>query len=812
MLFDFRHAFRQLTKAPGFTAVIVLTLALGIGANTAIFSFFYGILLRPLPVVMPERVALIRQSTPSTGDLKFTADEFLELQARSRTLDELACYSTEIATITGYGAAEAAFCAIVSPNFFSLLGARPRIGRVFAPDELTPVDGAIGPRQAVLSDRFWRQHFGAQTALLGQSLVFNGVPFTVIGIMPPGFEFPRWVDFWLSPAGPLPEREVNVPGATELDTGALFLSILGRASDGVSASDIEKEFAQLLSTGVGSRQVERMVRSENLHQRLVGSARPALAMLLGCVGLVLLLACANVANLLLARATTRQREMGIRAALGGTRWRVARQLLTESMVLAGLGGIAGVLLGTWGTDLLIAVAPTELPRLSEVRLDMWVIGFAVGVSVMTGIAFGIVPAFHAASVDLTRLMKEGETTVSAGAGSLRLRGALVAAEVAVSLVLMIVAVLLFRSFSRTVAVDLGLDTHGVVKARVVFGGAAYDTPEKRLAVYRAVQDRLASVAGIESIGLSWNQPVNEVWLRRGFAVDSVAFDAAGEVPQAGVHPVSPGFFDTLRIDLRQGRGFTPADDEHAPPVVIVNESLARHFFPVGKAVGGRLRFINESATPEGPWAEIVGVVEDVRHDGAETPAGFQIYQPYPQAPIPSFFVTMRTRFDPTTAGNALKGVVASIDPKMPVSYVADLAETAAWPGVKRRFALVLVGTFAALALVLAAVGIYAVMTYAVTQRLREIGIRMAMGASREAVVRLVLRHAFQIVGAGLLVGVAGGAGAALLLERLLYETQPLDPVTFVTVPLVFAAIALLACWVPVRRATRIDPAMAMRAE
>ncbi len=810
MLSDLRFALRSLLKTPGFTAVIVFTLALGIGANTAIFSFFRGILLHSLPYEDPQSIVLLKKGARDFGEpmgveTGLLAADFRDLQPLTQTLWEMTAYTLDSATLTGRGTADLAVAAVVSPNFFSMLGSHAVVGRTFSPAD---VGNATG-RLAVLSHSYWQSRFGGDPAIIGQTITLNNVPFTVVGVMPADFEFPREAHLWVTPAAIVPENAIGQPVLDFSGRGNYLRTILGRLKPGVTFAQAEKELAALVGRLPNPNAAKRSVHLVNMLDQSVGNVRPALAMLLGCVGLVLLIACLNVANLMLSRATARQREIGIRLALGSGRWRIARQLLSESMVLALLGGGGGVLLSWWGLDLLVHLAPSDIPRLVAVHIDTRVLTFALTISILAGLACGLAPILGTARSDLVTATKSGDRGGSAGAGPRRLRAGLVGGEVAISLVLLVAAGLLMRSLEKMQAVSWGFNPAQVVSARVAFLDDRYRENSARLIFYRTLLEKLEAVREFDSVGTSLDR-IGQTWVHLPFVPEGQTYPKPEDAPQASFHLcVSPGYFHALGITLLQGRAFTPADDQKSGRVVIIDEAMARRFFPGRPAVGQRISF----QTPGGDqWAEIIGVVASVKSDGPVVESLPDIYLPFPQIPWNNFFVHVRTQLDVATTGEAIKRIVHGIDGDVPVTDLASMEQVTAKPSDLRKFPLRLLSVFALLALALAAVGIYAVTAYGVAQRTREIGVRVALGAQPREIVTLVLRQGFRPIAVGLVVGFAASAVTAFAMRKLLFGVAPLDAPTFAFIPLLLAVIALVACWLPAHRATKVDPIVALRAE
>lgn len=799
---DVGYGLRMLRKTPGFTVVVVLTLALGIGANTAIFSFFQGVLLRPLPLAEPDRVVIFQQAPGRTGHIKaegvgLLSGDYLDIKRNSRSLSDAATYALDALTLTGVDTPDMINCVSVTHNFFTVLGAKAAVGRVFTPEDLR--DGA---RLAVLNYSYWRSMFGGSRDVIGKQVTLDGVGFTIVGVMPPDYDFPLLAKFYLSCAGPTPE---GMPGDEQAFTGRgrRVRTIVGRLQPGVSVKQAEAELDTLVRALPNPAELKRPVYLVTMRDQIVGSVRGALGVLLGCVGLVLLLACLNIANLALARANSRQRETGIRLALGAGRWRLVRQTLTESVLIALMGGALGIGLGFLGLRLLVALAPQDLPRLATVAVDGWVLAFALGISVLTGIGFGLAPAFELTAVDLSRTLNEATRGGSTGVERRRLRSVLVGGEVAISLVLLVAAGLLLRSFWQMQAVSWGIDAQQMVSMRV---GLPAGSTGDYLVPYKTLLDQLEHEPGFEAVGTSFDR-VGISWWQGPFAPDTHAFAKPEDMPKSSFHTVNPGYFHALRIPVMQGRAFTDDDNEKGRRVIIVDANLARTWYPEGGAVGRKMKFGRN-----GGEAEIVGVVGPVKSNGPEAAPGVDIYLPALQVMTNNLFVLVRTRLPAGTAIAAVRRIVRGIDPALPVTDLATMEEVVDRAAAGRRFPLLIICAFAGLALTLAAIGIYAVTAFAVAQRTREIGIRMALGSEAGAVVALLVRQGAVPIAIGLAIGLAGGTALAFAMRTLLFGVAPLDLATFLSVPLVLSAIAGVACWLPARRAALVDPIITLRAE
>ena len=807
LLSDFRHALRLAFKNPGFTAVAVLTLAIGIGAATAIFSMIDAVLLRPLFKNQDELVTIWGRS-PTKGEqlIEVSWLDYQDWKRGSRSFADMALMSASDSdvTITGDGEPVPVRARLVTANFFQLLGANAAVGRVFTAEDVKE----NAPWTAVISHGLWQRNFGSDREVLGKTLMVDGNPQVVVGVMPPGFRLPEGVDIW-SPSEPLFANEQVQP--------IRFQQVIARLKPGVSLELAQEDMNGLLprlETESPKRYNDyRTVLTPLVHE-VLGDTRPALLVLLTAVGLLLLIACANVAGLLLARAVSRQKETAVRTALGAGRLRLIRQLLSESLILALLSAALGLLFAWGGLKVLLAFGPGDIPRLDQVGIDGRVLLFAVLASLGTVLLFGLAPALQAASPNLTETLKDGGKS-SAGRRSSRLRKALVAGEVALALVLLVGAGLMIQSFLRLQRIDLGFRTENILTLRLSLPGLQYDAPEKWGQFFRRAVEEVESLPGVEQASVVLLRPLSQPI---GWDYD---FTIEGQSPEEqAANPISnhersiPGYFQTLGIPLIQGRDFTWADDKGAQLVAIINESTAKRFFPGQDPIGKRLHWGKPTAgEPQAPWITIVGVVGDVRYRdlGAFRP---DIYVPYLQNPYPTMDMVIRTTGDPLERVEEVRQRIFALDKDMPLTKVTTLEQSFSDSIARPRLRAMLLGLFAAMALLLAAVGLYGIIAYSVSQRLQEIGIRLALGADRRDVVRLILRQGVSLTLLGLAAGliIALAVGATGLITELLYEVKAHDLLTFALVPLVLIAVTLIASFLPARRATKVDPLVALRYE
>jgi putative ABC transport system permease protein len=805
---DLRYGIRTLMKNPGFTFVVVLTLALGIGANTAIFSVVNGVLLRPLPYYEPERLVMVWAEQPiqkaqlGVTDYPVTVADFVDWRNQNQVFEHMAAMFGHRPNLTGGGEPESVAALYASASLFPLLGARLAMGRAFLPEE----DLAGADRVVVLSHGLWQERYGADPKIIGQKITLDNRGFTVIGVTAPGFQFPQ--------RGELPARfrvamkiDLYLPfGFTPAEMNDRLddrLAVVARLKPGISVVQASAEMsaiARRLTEQYPQTNTDRGVRLTPLHQQAVGKARTALLVLLGAVGFVLLIACANVANLLLARAAGRQKEMAIRAALGASRWRVVRQLLSESLLLAFSGGAAGLLLAWRLVELLLSIASDNLPRAQDIRLDTRVAGFTLVVSLLTGIVFGLLPALQASKINFGEALKEGGRD-SAGLLRRRLRGFLVVGEVALALVLLVGAGLLTRSFARLTEVDPGFDPRRILMMNVWPQPPKYTNAQAN-AFHQRTLERVRGLPGVEAAAMVYSAPLSGEGLRNSFGIEG---RPAEETFNAGVRIISPEFFKTFRVPLVDGRLLAESDDAKAPPVVAVSESLARIYFANENPVGKRIII-------SGGTRAIVGVVGDIKYSALDEEARAEVYFPMAQSTRRTMSLAVRASGDPMQIVAAVRGQVRAEDKEMPISNLQTMERLMDKSVAPRRFNMLLLGLFALVGLALAAVGLYGVMSYTVTQRTREIGVRMAMGAQTGAVLRLIVGEGMKLAIIGALLGLGGALALTRLMKTLLYGVSATDPLTFIAIAAALIIVALLACWIPARRAASMDPLVSLRVE
>jgi putative ABC transport system permease protein len=799
---DLHYALRRLFKAPGFTLVAVVTLALGIGASSAIFSVVNGVLLEPLPY--PEADRLVGVYHTSEGQRAvMSGPNFTDVARLATTIENAAAISTGRAILTGEGEPIRLPIAEVSASLFNVLRVRPEAGRTFSATENTPGSTAV----VILSHGLWRQRFGGDPGVIGRRIMLDGDPKEVIGVMPAGFSYPEGREAWL----PLEYDENFV----RMQRGAWYLDVVARLKPGVSPERSAAEIGTIggqLAAQFPNDNAEIGMTAYPLLESMVGEIRRAVFVLLGAVGFVLLIACTNVANLLLARAAAREPEMAVRSALGANRLRLVRQLLTESVILSLVGAGLGLLLSIWGVDLLTRLKPEGIPRLDNVRVDGVVILFTVATAIVTGILFGLVPAFSATR-GVSNILKDGGRGAIGARHTGRVRGVLVVAELALAVMLLAGAGLLLRSFMKLQAVDPGFKVDKALTFDISLPDARYREDGRRVAFFDQLMPRLRALPGAQAASAVMGLPLSGLDFIISFEVKGRPPVPPAQQPAMQVRVASPGYFEAIGIPIRRGRLFTDADTAGTPPVVLITESAARQFFPnedpIGKTI--TLGWRRGPGTPRA-GGEVVGVLGDIKDEGLNEPDPPQIYLPYRQWPVSSMSVVLKSSVPPLSLAGAVRTEVYAIDGSLPVSNVSTLDAVVAKSISQQRFYMLLLTIFAGVALVLAAVGIFGVLSYAVSQRTREIGIRMALGAQGRTVIRLIVFEALVLVALGVAAGLAGGLVLSQTMSKMLFDVAPTDPATYATVAAVLAAVALAASYVPARRATRVDPIVALRAE
>ena len=805
---DFRYGARMLLKNPGFTVVAVLALALGIGANSAIFSVVNTVLLRPLPYQDPDGLVMVWEDDTKGGYPRNTpaAANYVDWRDQNQVFEGMAAIADQTFNLTGTGEPERISGKRVSANLFPLLGVEPQLGRAFLPEE----DQPGGNRVAVLSHGLWQRRFGSDASITGKPLTLNGESFTVVGVMPPHFQFPSREDELWVPIAFTSQEAAN--------RGRHYLKVIARMKPGVTLQQAQTEMTAIaarLQQQYPDQNTDLGATITPLHEHVVGDIKPALLVLLGAVGFVLLIACANVANLLLARAAVRQKEISIRVALGAGRLRLVRQFLTESILLAGLGGAVGLLLAVWGISILTAFIPDNISQAKAITMDVEVLLFTLGISLLTGLIFGLAPALQASRFNLNETLKEGGRDSAAGSRGNRIRGLLVIAEVAVSLILLIGAGLLVNSFLRLRNVDPGFRADNLLTMQIELPQLKYPDHARRTAFYTELLRRVESLPGVKSAAVTTNLPLYSQGNSITFGIEGRPDPAPGQGKRPGVvtRVISPHYFQTMGIQLLQGRQFNEQDKVDAPAVAVINETMARRFWPDGDFIGKRITPGPVTSTSPDDWITIVGVAKDVRQFELMTDPKPQMYLSYVQA---GFFsprdLVVSTNVEPLSMATAVRRAVWDVDKDQPVSKIRTMQDIVSESVARQRFSMLLLGIFSGVALVLAAVGIYGVMSYSVTQRTREFGIRMALGARTFDVVKLAVGGGLKLIFIGILIGLAAAYVLTRVMASLLYGVSATDPTTFVTISLVLVGVAVVASFIPARRATKVDPMVALRAE
>ena len=805
---DLRFALRLLRKSPGFTAIAVLTLALGIGANTAIFSFVYGVLLAPLPYKDASQLIVLNETTPRVGNVSVSYPNFQDWRTQSKAFSQVAFIEETSFNLAGISQPENIIADAVSPNFLSLMGVRPLLGRDFDPSEEKPGTAPV----VLLSYPLWRSHFGGDRSAIGRTITLDGRSFTIIGVLPANY---RWLDkidvmlpigIWVTGNSSATDRS---------DRGNS--TVVGRLAPGASLAQARAEMesiAAALAKEYPAANDQFGVRLQTIRDAYVSDTQQALLVLLGAVIFVLLIACANVANLFLVRGAARTKEIALRIAFGASRWRIIRQMLTESFVLALLGGVLGLVLARGGIRGMTSMIPIDMLSGASVNLNGAVLLFTTGIVLLAAFVFGLAPALHSTKQDVQSELKESGRTASAGAAQNRVRSVLATAEVSLALILLAGAGLMMKSLYNLVNVNPGFQPEHVLSMEIYLSSQKYGKDPAILNFWQQVLDRVHALPGVESAAVGTGVPLTGDHSRTDITIEGMALPKPGSFPHPDVHTVSPDYAATLGMALERGRTFTDADNEQGQLVAMVNAKLARQFWPNTDPIGKRFmwgRFKPDSKTPP-KWITVVGVVGDTKLYGLENPARLEVYEPLRQDANNDMHMVVKSRLDPATLTSEIRGRVASVDKDEPIFNISTMNELRSNSVATQSLTLVLLGLFSGLALVLAAIGIYGVISYSVAQRTHEIGIRRALGAQHKDVLRMVLGQGGKIALTGVAIGVAASFGLTPLMTSLLYGVSASDPLTFAGVSILLALVALAACYIPARRAMKVDPMVALRYE
>ena len=805
MLSDLRYSFRMLRKSPGFTIIAVLTLALGIGANTAIFSVINAVLLRPLPYPESDRLVILAETDTDQPSISISFPDYLDWKKDNHVFDELAVTRRESYNLSGLPGRqpEQISGAIVTANFFKVIGLKPQIGRVFTSEE----DRAGGPQVAVIGDQLWQRIFQRDPRVLGRSVNFGGQFYTIIGVMPPQMFSPRTVEVWF----PLMRRATGTSWTMRENHPGLYG--WGRLKKGVSLEDAGAELSAItarLSKLYPDSNSKVGATVTRLLENQVGEYRASLTLLLAAVVVVLLIGCANLANLLAARGASRSREFAVRVAIGATRWQIVKQLLIESLVLALFGGALGFAFAAWGRDLLVALCPAGVRRFQETNLDGWVMAFTGLLALVTSILFGLWPAWTTSRANVQVALKSGAHGSSDAPGARRSRELLIVIEVALTLVLLSSAALVLKSFAKTMALSLGFEPRNLLTARVDLPSPAYDDEKKLIVFSNALLGKLQQIPGVEKAAVAANPPFMTGW-QDGFLPEGAPEPPPGQQPSAEMAVVTNDYFPTIGTPLLRGRSFQEQDTKDAPPIMIVDQLMVDRYFQGRDPIGKRIRIATDDSGRK--MRTIVGVVPRLKVYGYDEVASLpQIYLPMLQQPQTGLVILLRTSLPSESLEKSLRQIVASLDSAQPVFEVrtmqARVAETWATP----RLMTFLLATFAGLALSLAVIGLYGVMAYNGLRRMREIGVRLALGARRRQISVMLVRQGIRLLAIGLLVGFGGAFALSHVIRSLLFSVSAADPMVYLVVSLVLGGAAMLACWIPARRAARVDPIITLRAE
>ena len=803
---DLRYALRQLRKSPGFTFIAVLTLALGIGANTAIFSVIYAVLLQPLPYPEGNRLMILTETDANQPQISVSFPDYVDWKRDNTVFEQIAVSRRESFNLSGLEgrAPEQISGGLVTANFFKVIGLNPQLGRVFTEEE----DRVGGPMVAVISDRLWQRLFSRDPNVLGRAVNFGNQPYTIVGVMPPQMFSPRTVEVWF----PLMRRTDDQMWQTRDNHPGLFG--WGRLKQGVTVENAlaeMKEIAARLSKQYPASNASVSVTITPLLENQVGDYRASLGLLLGAVALVLLIACANLANLLAARGAARAREFAVRAAVGASRWQIIRQLLVESLVLALFGGMLGLCLAAWGRDLLVALSPPGVPRFQNLSLNGWVLLFSLALSFVTSVLFGLWPAWHTSRADIQLALKSGGHGSSDAPGARRSRDLLVVAEVALTLVLLSTAGLVLKSFANARSLGLGFDPHLLLSARVDLPEPTYADAKKLLNFSQALMEKLSALPGVQNAALASNPPLMTGW-QTGFVPEGMQEPEPGKRPSAEMAVVTAGYFQTMKISILRGRAFEARDTKEVGPVLIVDQLMADRYFPGQDAVGKRIR-MSTGEKGEREYRTIVGVVPHLKVYGfEETTVLPQAYLPMTQQPQTGLVVLLRTTLSPKSLEKPVREIVASLDPAQPAFEFKTMQERVEETWATPRLMSFLLVCFAILALTLAVIGLYGVMAFNGLRRMREIGVRLALGAMPAQIRTMMLRQGMRLLGAGLVLGFIGAIALSRVIRSLLFGVSANDPLIYGAVILVLAAAAFFACWIPARRASRVNPMITLRAE
>jgi len=812
---DLRYGFRMLLKNPGVSAVAILTLALGIGANTALFSVVNGVLLRPLSYKNPDRLVSLWENVPTYGQWRVSPANFFDWKKQNTVFEDVSAYGANSVTLTGQGDPEQILGTRVSPGYFAVVGVEPILGRSFLPEEYeTGKDQAV-----ILGYSFWQSRFGGNPQLINKSITLNGASYTVVGVMPP-----RLYPVWPTTAGHISFEQGQqqfwapmsfTPGWAAVRS-AHVLGVVARLKPGVTIAQAKAEMDTIgarLAQEYVSNKGEGIIVTPFINE-MVGAVRPALLTLLAAVGVVLLIACANIAGLLLAQHAARGKEIAIRAALGAGRKRLVRQFFIEGMLLSLLGTVAGIFLSVMATDLILKIIPQKIPRLEQVHIDLRVLGFTLLLSIVTCLLFGLVPAWQAAKPDLQTALEQSGRSSGPGAGRRRFRQLLVVFQVAMAVILVTGAGLLIKSFWLLQRVDPGFKAAHVLSVSLSLPFTKYSEPQQINGFFKQLNEKVAALPGVQAATIAYDPPMESNWIDE-FTVEGRPTAATEQPPSASFIPIGYDYFRTLGTSIIKGRSFTPQDDQDHPGVTIVNEAFVRKYFPHEEVLGQHIR----PGPPNRIWQgkkltsfEVVGIARDVKSTGLSAEPDPAYYLPASQSPLQDMTILVRTQTEPTTIVPALRQAVLSIDPNQPVSDIKTLDKIVSDSIAQPRLNMILMGLFGALALLLAAVGLYGLMSYAVTQRTQEMGIRMALGAQVSDVLKLVLKQGMILAFTGEAIGLFGAFALTRLLQKMLFGVTPTDTTTFIAVVGVLTTIALLACYLPARRATKVDPLTALRYE